>query len=306
MKKPSILLLLPFLLPFNLSSLVILNPAAPMKNPFNKQLPSSHSRGGSISPRTILNNVFDKIATIKTLHYQLTYKERVFETGKYRIDSSSIKYQKLPRRIYIKMSNGAELLWGPDVNEGDALIHPNSFPYFNLSLNPDGYWMRKNQHHSIDQIGFDYFESLVKASITRAANNFDTHFFYTGDLTFKGFQCMEIQVLDPDFKFVPYTVKAGETILTIARSLNLNEYLILKHNPKVSSYTDVKPGQIIMIPSNYGMQVKMYIDKNTMLPVMMRIDDEKGLFEEYDYKRLDLNPDIKQEEFSKSYKDYHF
>jgi hypothetical protein len=90
MKRPSVLLLFPFI---SLSSFVILNPAAPMKNPFSKQAPSLHSKGESLSPRTILNNVFDKIATIKTLHYQLTYKERVFESGKFRMDSSNIKYQ---------------------------------------------------------------------------------------------------------------------------------------------------------------------------------------------------------------------
>lgn len=282
MKRPAILLLLLFALPL------------------------TSFTGGGINTREILNKVFDKIATIQTLYYRLSYQERVYETGKMRHDSSTTKYQKAPKRIYIKVANGIELLWGPDINGGDVLVHPNSFPFFNMNLNPNGYFMRKNQHHSIDEMGFDYFEDLLKAAINRAGNNFDGQFFYQGELSFNGFQCIEIVIIDPGFKFVPYTVKKGENILTIARAQYLNEYMVLKHNPKVSSYTDVKEGQTIMVPNNYGMQVKLYIDKNTMLPVMMRVDDEKGLFEEYDYRELKLNPTFSSDEFTRGYKDYHF
>jgi outer membrane lipoprotein-sorting protein len=267
----------------------------------------AHSTYAQIpNARDILNKVFDKISTIQGLYYRLEYKERVFESGKMRHDSSTVKYQKSPRKIYIKMANGSELLWGPDMNGGDVLVHPNSFPFFNVNLNPNGYFIRKNQHHGLDEMGFDYFTGLVKASIDRAGNNFDSHFFYQGELTFNGFKCQEVLLIDPGFKYIPYTVKQGETILTIAHSMWLNEYMILKHNPKVSSYTDVKPGQVILIPSNYAMQVKLYIDKDSMLPVMMQIDDEKGLFEEYEYKELKVNPPFKAEEFSKDNKVYHF
>jgi len=261
---------------------------------------------GTVNARQLLDGVFESIGKIQQLYYQLKYQERVFETGKYRKDSSTTKYQKMPRRIYMKMSNGAELLWGPDMNDGDVLVHPNSFPYFNLSLNPNGYWMRKNQHHSVDVAGFDYFEGLVKAAMDRAGKDFDSHFFYLGEITYNGFKCRKLIIIDPNFKFVPYTVLKGETILTIARKLCLNEYMILKHNPKVSSYADVKEGQSILVPTNYGLQVTMYIDENTMLPILMRVDDEKGLFEQYEYKTLKLNPDIKSEEFLKGYKEYHF
>ncbi len=205
-----------------------------------------------------------------------------------------------------QMSSGMELLWGPDINDGDALIHPNGFPYINLSLNPNGNTMRKNQHHSIDVAGFDYFGDLIKAAMVRADKDFDSKFFYRGEITFNGFKCRHLIIIDPGFKYVPYTVEKGETIITIARKLFLNEYMILKHNPKVSSYTDVKAGQTILVPNNYGQVVSLYIDENTNLPVMMRVEDEKGLFEEYDYKVLKLNPEFNSAEFTRDYKEYHF
>jgi hypothetical protein len=273
---------------------------------FSTPLLSFGPGNSSVEARKILDNLFASIDNIKTLYFKLEYRERLIDNGKFRHDSSTTKYQKLPRRIYMKMSNGAELLWGPDMNDGDVLIHPNGFPYVNLDLNPDGSLMRKNQHHGIYAAGFDYFADLIKASMVRADKDFDSRFFSQGEITYNGFKCQRLLILDPAFKFVPYTVQKGETILTIAKKLSLNEYMILKHNPKVSSYTDIKEGQSILIPTNYGMVVSLYIDETMMLPVMIHVEDEKGLFEEYDYKVLKLNPDFKSEEFSRNYKGYHF
>jgi hypothetical protein len=262
--------------------------------------------GQNPDSRSILNKVFEKIAGINTAAYRICYQERVYESGKIRRDSSNIKYQKFPQRVYMKLANGTELLWGPGLNDGDVLVHPSSFPYFTMSLNPNGYWMRKNQHHGIDELGFDYFSELLKAAMGRAGSDFDRHFFYKGELTFDGCSCIEIEMLDPGFRFALYTVKQGETILSIARSQSLNGYMVLKHNPGVSSYTDIKAGQAILLPSNYAAQVTIYINKKTMLPIMLRVDDEKGLFEEYVYKELQINPDFNSEEFSKDNKEYHF
>lgn len=258
-----------------------------------------------IDTRALLNTTFDSIDKVKTLYFKLEYKERIYDNGKLRHDSSTTKYQKSPLRIYMKMANGAELLWGPDANDGDVLVHPNSFPYFNLNLNPDGYWMRKNQHHGIDEMGLAYFECLLKAEMNKAGKDYASEFFYQGEVTFGVFRCYHVLLIFPGFKFIPYTVQKGETVLTIAHKLCLNEYMILKYN-KLGSYTDVKVGQTISVPNHYAQQISLYIDKQTMLPVMIRADDDKGLFEEYDYKSLNVNPLFKSEEFSKDYKGYHF
>jgi hypothetical protein len=236
----------------------------------------------------------------------MEYKERNLDNGKIKNDSTAVKYQKYPRRVYIKVSNSAELLWGPDINGGDILVHPPSFPFFNLNLNPNGFFIRKTQHHSIDETGFEAFEKLVKAAITRAGNDINSHFFYQGEVVYHGYHCQEILIIDPGFKYIPYTVKEGEDIISISHSLCVNAYMILKHNPKVSTYTDVKAGDVILVPTNYGMKVQVYIDKGLQLPVMMRVEDEKGLFEEYDYTHFIFNPGFKPDELTKDYKDYHF
>ena len=102
------------------------------------------------------------------------------------------------------------------------------------------------------------------------------------------------------------TVKKGENITTIARRLRLSEYMILENNPKISSYTDVKEGQIISIPNAYAKLTLLLIDKEYLLPVNNKVFDDKGVFEMYEYHDLKVNVPIAPEEFTKNYKGYHF
>jgi outer membrane lipoprotein-sorting protein len=252
----------------------------------------------------ILTTMLKNIAAIKTLTYELDYTERK-DDSKFRKDSSHIKYQRTPLRVYMKMADGAEILWGPDINGGDALVHPNAFPYFNLNLSPLGSIMRKNQHHGIDITGFDYFGSIIQHGITKVGKNFDTHFLYLGEIAFNGFQCYNIVVLNTEFKYVPYTVLKGENILTIAKKLFVDEFMIQAHN-HLSSFNDVKEGQTIMVPSDYGKELTLYIDKKTQLPVMLKVSDDKGLFEEYHFHNITVNPEFASDEFSKNHKGYGF
>ena len=50
----------------------------------------------------------------------------------------------------------------------------------------------------------------------------------------------------------------------------------------------------------------LYIDKATYLPRIIKVYDDKGLFESYEYHNLQLNPHIADEEFTKEYKGYKF
>src|ERR1700722_14125852 len=76
----------------------------------------------------ILDDVFKSIDNIKTLTYTMVYSERLDE-GRIHVDSNQVKFQKAPRKIYVKASDGTEVLWSADTNRNRAYVHPNSFPY---------------------------------------------------------------------------------------------------------------------------------------------------------------------------------
>jgi len=82
--------------------------------------------------------------------------------------------------------------------------------------------------------------------------------------------------------------------------------MIKEQNKKIRNYSEIREGQDLLIPNYYSKMTVMYIDKEYMVPLLIRVYDEKGLFESYQYLNLQVNSPIDPEEFTKGYKDYHF
>lgn len=257
-----------------------------------------------VDARSIINDLFKAIDNAKTLTYTMVHSERL-DGSTISTDSSRVKSQKSPHKIFMKMSDGAEVLWQDGVNNGNAWVHPNSFPFVTLELDPDGMIMRKNQHHGVQYAGYDYFKDVLKQAADKAGKNFDSRFLYLGEMVFDGIKCYKIVALDPAFKYVPYQVLKGENVLSIAKKLWLSEYMIMQHN-NLTSFNDVNQGQTIMVPTDYGKEITLYINKTTMLPLLLRVDDDKGLFEQYIFRHITLNPVFPANTFAKENKEYHF
>jgi hypothetical protein len=251
----------------------------------------------------ILNSVLESIAKIKTMRYNLQCNERI--KGKMQHTESKVKLQVSPRKLYLSLK-GPEVLWLEGTNDGDALVNPGSFPYINLNLDPFGSLMRKDQHHTINEMGLHYLADILKDGIRRAGDKFDKYFVIVGEEKYDGRDCYKLSIAFPDYSWVSYTVKKGENITSIARKLYISEYMVLENNPAISWYNDVKPGQIIRVPDAYAKLTLLLIDKELLLPVNNKVFDDKGLFETYEYHNLQINPSIPSEEFTKDYKDYNF
>jgi hypothetical protein len=252
----------------------------------------------------ILNKTLAAVDNIKTLKFRLKFSERI--KGKLRNSESHIKLSRNPTQAYLFL-NGPELLWLEGKNDNNALVNPAGFPYMNLNLDPMGSLMRENQHHTVKEVGYDYFAELIRNAIKIAGDNFDSYFKCLGEIEWDDHNCYFITGENPDFKYESYTVKKGETLITIARAKHLSEYMLLELNEKkVSHYNDVKAGQVIITPNFYGSKLILYIDKELLVPRVIKVYDDKGLFESYEYHDLQVNPKIADEEFTKSYKGYGF
>jgi outer membrane lipoprotein-sorting protein len=68
----------------------------------------------------------------------------------------------------------------------------------------------------------------------------------------------------------------------------------------------IKPGTKITIPNDYAAKMEMYIHKDLYYPVYLKIYDHKGLFEEYTFTNVELNPLFKDIEFSAKNPGYGF
>jgi len=250
----------------------------------------------------ITDKMFIAISNIKTMRYKLKIAERI--NGKIENRESSVKLQVSPRKLYLKIKN-QEVLWIQGENGGNALVNPGAFPYVNLNLDPLGSLMRKDQHHTIHEMGLNYFLSILRSYKEKYADRFKKVFFITGEEAFNGRMCYKLSILIHDFAWEEYTVRKGENIISIARKLHVSEYMILEGN-HIKWYDDVKEGQIIEVPNAYSKYALLLVDKELMLPINTKMIDDKGIFESYQYLDLKINTPIAPEEFSKNYKDYHF
>lgn len=260
--------------------------------------------------RTIADESLAAMDRVKTLKYRLVKKERI--KGVMKESEIQVKYQRNPFKIYIYVYSpkpGVEILYNHGENGNKAHINPNHF-FLNMldpNLDPMGKTLRKDEHHTLYETGFEFTRLLLTALKKRAdeEKNFDELCKYVGEITWANRPCYKLLLSYPNFTWEEYTVKKGETLIEIAKNKNLNEYMILEKN-KLSWYDKVSEGQKILIPNIFAKKVILYIDKILKLPIYQEVYDDVGLFEVYEYHGVIVNPSIQPEEFTKKYKEYKF
>ena len=262
------------------------------------------SQKNDLNCKEIVTKSLKSIKEVKGLKYHLKITERGKKGFNYY--ESAVKFSRNPRLIYLYIK-GIEVLWVQGQNDGKALVKPNSFPFFNLNLDPMGNLMRQDQHHTLNEMGYDYFASIIQNTVDKLGDKFDNVFSVEGTERINNRPCYKIVIDNKDFRYVDYTIGEGESITSIARKFHIAEYMILEKNPKFKDYFDIlRKGQVIKIPNWYCRTVVMYIDELYFLPISMKVSDDKGLFEEYNYHFLQVNPKFDEGEFTRGYKGYGF
>jgi hypothetical protein len=266
---------------------------------------SNYAQNGDAKTcKELLSMSLKAINEVKGLKYHL----KIIERGRHGFNhyESAVKYCRQPKQVYLYIK-GIEVLYLPGLGEKKALVKPNSFPYFNLNLDPMGDLMRADQHHTINEMGYDYFASVIQHAIDKIGDKFDDVFSLHGEEKINGRMCYKVVIDNKDFKYIDYTVQDNESITSIARKFFIPEYLILEKNPKFKDYFEIlKKGQVIKIANWYCKRTVMYIDKFYHLPVSVTVLDDIGLFEEYNYMYIQVNPSFEPDEFNKKFKAYGF
>lgn len=254
--------------------------------------------------KTIATKMVKAIKEVQGLKYNLKITERGRKG--YNYYESAVKLNRKPRKLYIYIK-GIEVLWTTGTNNGKALVKPNSFPYFNLNLDPMGTLMRQDQHHTINEMGFDYFGGIIEYCAEKLGDKVDQYFYSEGEERYNNRPCYKLVINNKDFAYTTYTVGEGESITSIARKLFVSEYMIVELNPKFKDYFDIlNKGQVIKVPNWYAKNVIMYIDQLYFLPIGVKVYDDKSLFEEYNYFFLQVNPKFEENEFTRDFKGYKF
>jgi LysM repeat protein len=250
------------------------------------------------------DNMIKSISSIDALEYELHAKELI--DGKIFYTHSRVKLQKEPFCFYnyiLKPDMGVEILFTH--KNKYALINPNGFPFINLKLDPSGKLIRRNQHHTLFDAGFDSFKNIVLSVLELLKASPDRYIIDLGIKQINNTECQVLKVVNPDFSFSEYIVQKGENVELIAKKFNLSSYLILQEN-NLSFYNDIELGDKILIPNSYGEQFEIWINLQTSLPIVQKVFVNNKLFEYYEFEKIVINPEFSYDEFDKNYVEYNF
>ncbi|WP_022824776.1 LysM peptidoglycan-binding domain-containing protein [Hymenobacter norwichensis] len=250
----------------------------------------------------LMSRLSSAIENLKTLRCNVRAQERL-SNGKYQPARTAMKMTFNPHRVYLKNTKGIEVLWVSGQNDSDAWVYPNSFPYVTLSLDPNGSIMRKNQHHSALDAGFGTISDLIHGSAQRRDHSFERSFRYTGDTTVAGRACHILLSSYPQFKYVAYKAVAGDTPARIADKFGCGEYRVMERNG-LDPGEAITVGQTLQVPNGYGRRTLVCIDQKLMLPTVVEVYDDKGLFEKFEFTDIVANQPIPVAEFSKDFPEY--
>ncbi len=250
-------------------------------------------------------------ATSKTMNYEYTMvtSERLMSGKGYHNGKSFNRIQMPNFNIYMKIlaspNEGTEILFNKSKYGNTCVVNAGKL-IPNLNLSPFGKIMRKDQHHTVYESGFKYSVDLLKFVNTKMGNDaFNKFAKIESDITFSGRKCYRITMEDANFKYEKYTVKAGETLYSIANAKKVSEYLIVYHN-KLGSYEASIEGKTIEIPSSFAKKAIIYVDKLTNHPIGIEMQDEQGMFEKYEFTNVVYDAKFDSNEFTKDCKLYGF
>ena len=259
----------------------------------------------TVSCREIVENMLDSIKKIKTQRCDIKSTERA--NGHLLFSGSQIKINFSPRKIYFhNPEKGIEVLWVENTNKGNAIVHSRSVPLINFDLDPYGSIMRRDQHHTIFDLGIPHIGITIANTIVKAPKDFDKHFKYAGTLVWNDKECYQIIIDYPEYKYIEYITNKGETVTSIAQKLNTSDFKIRNKNGLTSYFGTIKEGKKLLIPVPYSNKTIVYIDKKRFIPINIKVYDEEGLFESYEFYNVRINTGFSSDEFLKTYKDYGF
>jgi outer membrane lipoprotein-sorting protein len=232
------------------------------------------------------------MGSTKTMTYHFYAQERM-EDGTYSKSDVEFKVVASPLKIYanVHLPQSAQVIYDEKVSK-EVKVKKG----FKLSLSPTNKLLMKGVHNPVTRAGFAQIKKILDKSIAqRKGADLSTFVTILGTVTYDGKECWKVQIDDAEYKIINYTVKAGTTnVWQIGNELAVSEYKIKELN-KIGD--DVKAGQVLKVPSSYAKRTTLYVDKSNFLPIYHKLEDEKGIFEIYEFKGLKLGMNFTATDF---------
>ena len=242
---------------------------------------AAHASGQATAE--IINKMFKAIEETKEFSFVLTNTERL--KNKTLTGNQYVIIDKNTESVYIRFispNKGGQVTFQKGKNS-DRITYRAPGTGLSMSLDPLGDLVRKNNHHTIYEIGYNYFYELVKYSFKTSPSSFGS----VEKIKYNGEEVYKIVAKNPDYAIVDYTVTNEKNVVEISKKLMVDDFKLLELNPQVKNFSDkLRPGQIIKVPTHYAKEMTLYINPSNFLPCYIEVQDEKGLYEKYEYRDM--------------------
>lgn len=258
-------------------------------------------------PLALLDSMIERTGRLKTLRYELKKYERI--RGKLVLEHMRFKLRRNPFAVYgyqYSPRKGVEVLFPAEKGSPKILAKPNTFPYLPISLDPYSDLVLEDQHQTIYAVGFDMVRALLLAARSKYHDKLPQLVRYEGALTWDGRPAHKLTLQPPAYQITSYTATGKENIFQISEKLRVNWYKILELNGLKSANTTPKAGQVLKVPSDYGKVIRLIIDAERLVPLVVEVEDEVGLYERYEYYKLEVDPPLTEQDFSRANPEYKF
>ncbi len=265
------------------------------------KIPNAENNGADL-----LNKLIDNSENIHGLELTMLMKERL--ENEYISKKAQFKVLYQPFSIYVKQfyPNNFEVLFRSGENNNKAWVKPDSFPWTTLSLSPIGGKMRNRNHHSIYKAGYKYLISVLDHLKTKFKENADECFKYEGLVRYNNQICYKVIFNNPSFSYYIHKTEQTTSLEELSNKFKLNDYRIVELNPELRGYEPIKAGKSIKVPSDYGKTIILYINKDKKLLDGIKVFDDLGLWEDYTYTNVKLNPEFSGTDFNINNPEYSF
>lgn len=257
--------------------------------------------------RSIVNKMYVAYSQLKQYSFTMHSKERFGEH--YLEKKMKFNINESPLKVYMKdQDSGVELLYVSGWNNNKAFVNPNGFPWMNLSFKINDFNIIKEAHHFVTESGFGMTINLMRTTEQKIKDNnekFEDYFVYKGEVDWNGMKCYKLVIQKKDFQYVTHTAIKDELLMDLCNRLCVPEYLVAGKN-KIPHGGSVKTGKAITVPNAFAKEVVLYVDKVSYMPVVQMVYDEKGLYEQYEFKGLATTPSFHSDEFDSECSCYGF
>lgn len=253
--------------------------------------------------RALLHKVDSVIVGIRTMQFKVSMFARM--RGDDYKQLSIFKIQRRPLKIYYKqfIGDNIELLFDETVDKHKALVYPDGFPYTSIKLSPTSTRILERQHHSVFEADPQFILKQIQLVCAKDIQFCDAS---VSDTIIKGQKYHKVILVDKQYKLDALQIVRKTTLVELAKLHGVNYYSLVWFNKGLDVDSELKPGDIVKIPSSYAKSFILLIHPTEFTLRYIEVIDMDGVFEWFEYIEFERNVAFSSDDFSPKNSNYNF